>query len=186
MVQSEPYEPYGKLPGVSTPLPKLSTTSYVVLGLVEACEPATPYDLKQVAQVSVFHFWTVPHTQIYSESRRLAEAGLLSERQEEGGRRKRVYRLTAAGRKALDAWRAEPAEGLYELRDPGLVKLFFGAKPAELAPTQLEAHRHRLSEYEALMEAGGAEMADGMRLALDSGIRHERSFIEFWEELAKR
>jgi DNA-binding PadR family transcriptional regulator len=168
---------------VSTP--RLTTTSYVVLGLVESCQPATPYDLKQAAQVSVFHFWSVPHTQIYTESRRLAELGLLSERQEAGGRRRRVYRLMAAGQKALDAWRAEPPEGLYELRDPGLVKLFFGADPNALAAGQLDAHRERLRLYEGMMEAGG-QLPEGMRLALEAGIGHERDFLRFWERMAKR
>jgi DNA-binding PadR family transcriptional regulator len=168
---------------VSTP--RLTTTSYVVLGLVEVCEPATPYDLKQLAQVSVFDFWSVPHTQIYTESRRLAELGLLSERQEEGGRRRRVYRITAAGRKALDAWRAEPPEGHYELRDPGLLKLFFGADPATIAAGRVEAHAERLRVYEELMAAGGDEMARGQRLVLEAGIGHERSFVKFWKGVAQ-
>jgi DNA-binding PadR family transcriptional regulator len=168
---------------VSTP--RLTTTSYVVLGLVDTCQPATPYDLKQAAQVSVFHFWSIPHTVIYSESRRLAEQGLLSERQEEGGRRRRVYRITATGKKALDAWIAEPPDGLYELRDPGLLKLFFGADPKKLAAGQLHAHRERLRLYEGMMQAG-AELPEGMRLALEAGIGHERDFLRFWERMGKR
>src|SRR6266480_4282632 len=106
---------------------KLTETSYAVLGLLEYCEPATPYQLKQIAQQSVFHFWTIPHTQLYTECARLAEAGLLDERREETGRRRRVYRLSAAGRRALREWRADPNTDLYELRDPGLLKLFCGA-----------------------------------------------------------
>jgi DNA-binding PadR family transcriptional regulator len=168
---------------VSTP--RLTTTSYVVLGLVKSCQPATPYDLKQAAQISVFHFWAVPHTQIYTECQRLAELGLLSERQEESGRRRRVYRLTAAGQKALDAWLAEPPTGLYELRDPGLLKLFFGAAPTALAQPQLEAHRERLAAYEALMKSGD-ELAEGVRLALEAGIGHERDYLRFWSRMAKR
>ena len=85
-----------------------SDTSYAVLGLLDLFEPATPYQLKQIAQVSIFHFWSIPHTQLYTECARLAEAGLLDERREEGGRRRRIYRLSAAGRKALRAWRADP------------------------------------------------------------------------------
>jgi PadR family transcriptional regulator, regulatory protein AphA len=164
---------------------RLTTTSYAVLGLVESCQPATPYDLKQAAQVSLFHFWSIPHTVIYSESRRLAEQGFLSERQEEEGRRRRVYRITAAGKKTLDAWIAEPPEGLYELRDPGLLKLFFGADPKQLAPGQLEAHGERLRLYEGMMKAGD-ELPEGMRLALEAGIGHERDFLLFWRRMAKR
>src|ERR1700722_3047355 len=94
---------------------RLSTTSYVVLGLVEMCQPATPYDIKRVAEVSVANFWTVAHTQLYSECSRLAREGLLDEEQEQTGRRRKLYRLTDAGRAALDAWRGEPVGEDFEL-----------------------------------------------------------------------
>ena len=163
--------------------PRLSATSYIVLGLLEQCEPATPYDLKAFANVSVFHFWSVPHTQIYSECARLAGEGLLSERREPDGRRRRFYSLTKAGREALETWRALPTDELYELRDPGLLKLFFGADPARLASTQLAAHGRRLEEYQLIL-AEADSLAAGMRLALQSGIGHEREFIRFWKKMA--
>jgi PadR family transcriptional regulator, regulatory protein AphA len=162
---------------------RLSDTSYAVLGLLDIFEPATPYQLKQVAQVSIFHFWSIPHTQLYAECARLAEAGLLDERREESGRRRRVYRLSAAGRKALREWRADPDTELYELRDPGLLKLFCGADPATLAQPQLERHERRLHAYEGLLE--GTDMTDGMRLALESGIGHEREYVRFWSRLSE-
>ena len=159
----------------------LSDTSYAVLGLLDVCGPSTPYRLKQIAQISIFHFWSIPHTQLYTECARLAEAGLLDERREEGGRRRRVYSLTAAGRKALERWRGDPHADLYELRDPGLLKLFFGANPAALAEAQLERHRARLSEYEEM--AGDGDLPNGMRLLLESGIGHEREYVRFWSRL---
>ena len=158
---------------------RLSETSYAVLALVELLEPATPYQLKQAAQVSILHFWSIPHTQIYTECARLADAGLLSERREQEGRRRRMYRLTAQGRKALDEWRGDPETGLYELRDPGLLKLFCGADPAQVAELQLARHEERLEGYERLA-AGASHLAEGQRLALESGIGHEREYVRFW------
>jgi DNA-binding PadR family transcriptional regulator len=161
---------------------RLSTTSYAVLALLEQCQPATPYQLKQAAQVSIFHFWTIPHTQIYTESARLAEAGLLSEEREEGGRRRRIYRLTERGFEELERWRASPESELYELRDPGLLKLFCGADPAAVARRQLEHHEQRLALYEEL--ATGLEgRPRGVRLALESGIGHEREYVRFWNQV---
>jgi len=157
----------------------------VVLGLLEQLQPATPYDLKQIAQESTVHFWTVPHTQIYTECTRLAEAGLLSEEREEGGRRRRIYRLAEAGWEALERWRREPAADLYELRDVATLKLFFGADPAVLAREQLRAHRDLLARYEQLHEAGGGEVPEGWRLALECGIGHERETIRFWSRFAE-
>jgi PadR family transcriptional regulator AphA len=161
---------------------RLSTTSYAVLGLLERCQPATPYQLKQAAQVSVFHFWTIPHTQLYTECARLADAGLLAEQREEGGRRRRVYRLTPAGLEALEQWRSNPETELYELRDPGLLKLFCGADPVAVARRELEHHRQRLALYEQL--ASGQEgMTRGMRLALEAGTGHEREYVRFWAQV---
>ncbi len=162
--------------------PRLTDTSYAVLGLLDQCGSATPYQLKQVAQVSIFHFWSIPHTQIYTECARLADAGLLEERREEGGRRRRVYSLSAAGRDALGAWLADPEADMYELRDPGLLKLFCGADPAALAERQLERHEARLAEYKKLLEGDG--MPEGVRLALEGGVGHQREYVRFWTRLA--
>jgi PadR family transcriptional regulator AphA len=158
----------------------LTPTSYVVLGLVERCQPATPYEIKQVAELSTANFWSVPHTQLYTECARMTEAGLLEEEREEGGRRRRVYRLTEAGQLVLDEWRREPAAELYEARDLGTLKLFLGADPADLADGQLRLHEAKLAEFE---ETAKLEMSDGMRLALKAGIGHEKEFIRFWKRL---
>jgi PadR family transcriptional regulator AphA len=163
--------------------PRLTPTSYIVLGLLEQAEPATPYDLKQIAQISTSNFWTVPHTQLYTECARLAGEGLLDERQEQTGRRRRIYRLTKRGRHALDAWRQEPASDLYELRDAATLKLFFGGDPASLAATQLDAHRGRLKVYEQLRR-DVVDLPRGQLLALECGIGHEREFIRFWTRIA--
>jgi DNA-binding PadR family transcriptional regulator len=172
---------------VSTPdntatVPRLTETSYIVLGLVEQAQPATPYALKRLAELSTNYFWTVPHTQLYSECARLAGEGLLDESRERDGRRRRTYRLTERGAELLEAWRSEPTSELYELRDASTLKLFFGGDPAPLAQAQLEAHGHRLKEYEQLLaQAAGASR--GQVLALECGIGHEREFIRFWSAL---
>ena len=173
----------------------LSDTSYAVLGLVELCEPVTPYQLKQVAQVSIFHFWTIPHTQLYTECARLAGDGLLDEEREETGRRRRIYRLSKNGRAVLEAWRDDADAGLYELRDPALLKLFCGADPTALAEAMLEKHRERLAGYERIRdELELPETVDlpnrkgipqPVLLALESGIGHEREYIRFWSRLRR-
>jgi DNA-binding PadR family transcriptional regulator len=165
--------------------PRLTETSYIVLGLLEQAEPATPYDLKQLAQISTANFWALPHTQLYTECARLASEGLLAEEREQTGRRRRIYRLTDSGRTAIDAWRAEPARETYELRDAATLKLFFGADPARLAAAQLEVHERRLRDCEELL-ANLHEAPPGWRLALECGIGHEREFIRFWGDLLHR
>ena len=180
---SSPDPSHGSPAGEAVPAQaRLGETSYIVLGLLELAEPATPYDLKQIAKISTGYFWSVPHTQLYTECARLADAGLLDEQRESTGRRRRVYRLTPRGRERLQSWRTEPTSALYELRDAGTLKLFFGADPATLSAVQLAAHRARLDAYEQLLR----EIPDapaGQRLALELGIGQERAFIDFWSRL---
>ncbi|MET0761683.1 MAG: PadR family transcriptional regulator, partial [Thermoleophilaceae bacterium] len=121
--------------------PRLTPTSYIVLGLLSWAGEATPYRLKQLVAGSIGFFWTLQHAQLYTEPERLARGGYVTERREEGGRRRKLYKLTDKGREALAEWRAEPTARLSEVRDLGLLKLFFGADAGELAEVQLDAHR---------------------------------------------
>ena len=164
----------------------LTPTSYIVLGLLELCGESTPYELKQAVASSLGNFWSIQHAQLYSEPERLAGAGYVKERREETGRRRRRYSLTAKGRRALQAWRDEPTDQLSELRDPALLKLFFGGDPGALAEVQIAAHRDKLAEYERLRQLDQDSGPRGPWLALESGIGHEREWVRFWEGLRKR
>ncbi|HWC26584.1 MAG TPA: PadR family transcriptional regulator [Solirubrobacteraceae bacterium] len=163
---------------------KLTPTSAIVLGLLEHAGEATPYDLKTMVAASVGNFWSVPHSALYAEPERLARAGYLEERRETGGRRRRRYALTDLGLRALDEWRRETSAGLPELRDLALLKVFFGADPARVAADQLAAHRAKLAQYEAMRRAGGGDAPRGPALTLEAGIRHEREWVTYWEQLA--
>lgn len=164
---------------------KLTTASHLVLGLVEMAGPVTPYDLKNLAAQSVTAFWSLPHTQIYAQCDRLVEAGLISERREDDGRRRRQFTITAAGRKALDAWRATPATTPSEYRDEAILKLFFGADPSAIAHTEVERHEKLLAQYSALAPVAEG-VSEGARLALECGLGHEREYLRFWRDIAKK
>ena len=61
---------------------------------------------------------------------------------------------------------------MLELRDLGLLKVFFGADPAQVAEAQLEMYRRKLAEYEGLKRIDVGEEPRGPWLTLDAGIRH--------------
>jgi DNA-binding PadR family transcriptional regulator len=165
---------------------RLSPVSFVVLGFVDWAGEATPYRLKQLVAGSVGNFWSLQHAQLYTEPERLAKAGYLSEQRERGGRRRKVYSITGKGTRALEEWRAEPTDAIPELRSPALLKLFFGADPAALAPLQIEAQRRKLAEYEAIRDSMPDSVPEGPRLALDAGIESTRQQIAWWDALADR
>jgi PadR family transcriptional regulator AphA len=163
---------------------RLTPTSYIVLGLLEMAGESTPYALKQLAAGSVGFFWTLQHAQLYTEPERLTAAGYLNETREETGRRRKLYSITAKGRRALEDWRTETTTDLAELREPALLKLFFGADPGALAAVQIPANEERLAEYERIRAEMPYDVPAGPRQALEMGIRFERAAIAFWEELA--
>ena len=165
---------------------RLTPTSFIVLGSIEQAGELTPYSLKQSVEGSVGNFWSVPHSQLYAEPARLAAAGYLSERREEGGRRRKTYALTAKGRRALEHWRDEPESALPELRDLGLLKMYFGGDPGAVAPAQLAAHQAKLEAYKAMLKADTGDEPRGPWRTLEAGLAHEREWVRFWSRLAGR
>lgn len=157
----------------------LSPTSYIVLGLLEQVGEGTPYELKKLAE-SFSDLWALRHDQVYREPERLAQQGLLKERREQEGRRRRRFSLTKAGQQALDQWRKTPTTEFTELRDAGLLQLLFGAEPEPLAQTHLQLHQQKLAEYEQFASTIGRDAPLPLRRALNSGIGHEREWVRYW------
>jgi DNA-binding PadR family transcriptional regulator len=165
---------------------RLTSTSYVVLGMLEWLGPSTPYRLKRVLAESVQDFFHVPHASFYAEPARLAAAGYLDEAVERGGRRRRTFALTDRGREALQAWLDEPETRFGEFRFPGILKIFFGAEPARFAEAQARHHGELASGFEAVRTAAGrgrVELTDGRRLVLETGIELHRWWEARWREL---
>jgi len=163
---------------------RLGPSDHVILGILAAAGPMTAYGLKRAIASSVGYFWPFPHAQLYAESARLATLGLLSEAQEGGGRRRRVYSVTPEGRAAVGRWLETPTPEPAQFRDLGLLKLAFGslAGPeavAALARDQAAAHAERLRVYEAY---AGMPMDPHVRATLELGLRYERAALDFWRE----
>src|SRR3954467_13094724 len=168
---------------------RLGPVSYLVLGITALRGPSTPYDLKRFVQLSIGHFWPFPHTQLYAEPERLAQAGLLAETREEGGRRRRDYSITDADREHLGEWLEEPVTSPTEIRDLGVLKLFFSEltgidEIVALAQEQAAAHRAKLEVYDGIMErfAERPELATRL-LSVELGTRLAHAAASFWDEV---
>jgi PadR family transcriptional regulator, regulatory protein AphA len=170
--------------------PRLSHISYLVLGLVAGMGPATPYELKQVVNGSLGYFWSFPHSQLYSEPDRLAGLGLLEVEQETAGRRRKQYSVTPAGREALVAWLRDPDAERAEIREPALLKLFFGALADEgdmtrLARARVKAYQQELDQYTEIEKTIRDQPEMSYPYAtLRLGISWARACLAFWSELA--
>jgi DNA-binding PadR family transcriptional regulator len=176
----------------------LTPTSYLVLGLLAREGPSTPYDLERHVGATLGNFWSFPHTLLYTEPPRLAAQGLVTETREPEGRRRRVFTITPAGISALDAWLGRPSDAPTELRDLGLLQLFFAdlASPEarlRLAEQQLANHRAKLAAYQEdeRLERGPTGTRAGQRTVehwrgetLPMGLLYEGAAVDFWTGVA--
>lgn len=104
----------------------LTPTARVILGML-ALGARTGYDIKRAIDLSTRFFWGASYGQIYPELHRLEERGLVEATPDPtGGRRRTAYALTSAGEAALHAWLRDDSSLLFETRDEGTLKLFFG------------------------------------------------------------
>jgi DNA-binding PadR family transcriptional regulator len=170
---------------------RLSTTSYVVLGLIGLRGPSTSYDLKRAIARSVGYFWHFPHAQLYSEPRRLAVGGLLEVTAEESGRRRQTFSLTDLGEQRLREWLSEPSTDPMQIRDVAELKLFLAelSTPEDtlaLAREQVAQHEARIATYDSIMERYSELDPVAARLVpVRLGLKIEHAAHEFWRELVE-
>jgi DNA-binding PadR family transcriptional regulator len=172
----------------TTPAPDLTPTGRVILGML-ALGKTTGYDIKQFVDKSTRHFWAASYGQIYPELKRLEEQGLVAGRAEPtGGRARTTYALSDAGRAALHAWLVSEEEPVDELRDEGMLKLFFSdvlpERRVENIRVMREHAERKLAQLEAINHAAG-QMPAGPALTLELGTSMTKNFIE-WCKAAER
>ena len=126
-----------------------NAVTWAVLGLV-ASKPRSGYDIKRIVDKTIRHCWAASYGQIYPELKRLEEAGWITgDDVPNGGRARRVFSITDAGRDALNGWFGG-METRIELRDESLLRLFFAdTLPSEHALGLLAARREG---YRAMLE----------------------------------
>jgi DNA-binding PadR family transcriptional regulator len=176
------------MPGEKIESEELSPTAYVILGMLEG-EPRSGYEIKAQVEDSTRFFWAASYGQIYPELKRLESAGLIEGTSSpQGGRKRTIYELTAAGRSELRGWLRVPPQ-TFELRDEGLLKLFFsGAAGPEDAARTLRAMRdqhqatvERLREIEPRAASKGGYPLTVLRF----GIEYHRWLARACEQMER-
>jgi PadR family transcriptional regulator, regulatory protein AphA len=167
----------------------MNAVTPVVLGLL-SLGPRTGYDIKTVVDRSTRFFWAASYGQIYPELKKLEEGGLVHGHPEpSGGRARTVYELTEAGETALETWLASEGEPYYELRDEGMLKLFFSDSLAGHRIEILRAIREReergLTHLRSL-EPHASKGPTGAHLTLQMGIGLTEWTIEWCTQTERR
>ena len=153
------------------------------------------YEIKQTVENSIRFFWTISQAQIYPSLQLLEQAGLITGRADPQGRRpRRVFDVTAAGEAALRDWLTRDEPMPFELRDTGLLKVFFAdALDREQALALLGQVRQRSADrvrtLRAIEPAAKAAETEGNvypGLTLQLGIAYHQAIIDVCAEFERR
>lgn len=161
-------------------------TKYVILGLLTTgCN--TGYEIKQLIDRSLNHFWKISYGQLYPILKQLVEEGLanVQETNQEGKPDKKEYFLTDKGKQQLSEWLQSPITIPTE-KNEVLLRIFFSRnQPKNTAIIQLEnyldALGERLETYQSIEQSIDINHEDAQYwlYTLDYGKRVTRTAIEW-------
>jgi PadR family transcriptional regulator, regulatory protein AphA len=172
-----------------------SSTPFVILGILSIAgrKPLSGYDIKQVIEGTITHFWSESYGQIYPVLKQMAVDKLITTRTiKDSGRKRTVHAITAKGRKSLRSWMENPPE-MGPRRDELILKLFFGSQTSNsVLIGHLQGHRDRLnavSEQYSLWlkqaEGQDEEYTPYQIMTLRGGIAMSRAFVHWADESIK-
>jgi len=177
---------------------ELSATGKVILGML-AARPRSGYEIKQLVDNSARFFWAASYGQIYPELKKLEDTGLITGADaSQGARQRTVFKLTAKGRRAAKDWIAREPQ-VFELRDEGLLELFFAgsidpARTAQIARERAAVAAATAAELRSLEtqveQKGKAEGPDhspdrGSLTVLRYGIEMNEWAAQWFERAAE-
>ncbi|APE20999.1 MULTISPECIES: PadR family transcriptional regulator [Streptomyces] len=143
-------------------VPALPATSWAVLGLLSFGRELSGYDIKKWSDRSLgLFYWSPSFSQIYSELKRLEQAGLAGSRlvpPEAGSRDKRVYRITDEGLAAVRTWARTAPLDPPVLKHGPMLRLWLGhlLEPERMREI-LAAHRAHAEGMRLRAEADAAD-----------------------------
>jgi DNA-binding PadR family transcriptional regulator len=174
----------------ATAVEQLTTTEAAVLALLAIEGERSGYDLFKRAEKAIGHVWTPARSGLYAVLPRLERAGLARRRAVAAKKSadKQLYSITAAGRRALDAW--------LETIEPGVthsfhLKLFVGGLTTpDVLLEQVEQFRadteERLATYYEIEPTNTNRGHDWYhRQLLELGIARAQLDLEWAEGVAR-
>lgn len=174
---------------------------YILLGLLR--EPASGYDLKDILDNGIGHFWVAELSQVYPTLKRLEKQKLLRSRRaaSKRGPRRIVYEITENGRKELAAWlRSEPQCG--DMRHTFLAQIYLMDELSDLPQTlkfleklhtrwaaRLEALRNKEKEWSQRDPGFPDDLplaAFHHHITLRMGVHAHQGWVTWCEESMRR
>lgn len=172
---------------------KQSDTKYAILGvLTTGCR--TGYDIKQLIDQSLNHFWKISYGQIYPTLKQIVEEELATVKSttQDGKPDKKEYYLTAKGELELQTWLQAPIKEISTEKNEVLLKIFFSRNQTnDVTISHLNIYKENLQErYKTynnieqmiLLHSSNNEDAKYWLFTLDYGKRITKSAIEWCDE----
>ena len=161
-----------------------------ILGLL-AGQPLHAYAVKARFQDLLGGSWEVNIGQVYTTLQRLERDGLVEPAQPRGDRGRLPYRLTEVGRKALEAWLAEPEPEPQQLREEIYLKLLLAARVADgelpaLLARQRRVYLQRLRDLGVLEQEAKAQGRDDLVLLYKGAVLHTEADLKWVDACAQQ
>lgn len=151
---------------------------FAILGIVNYM-PMTGYDLNKLFLSSANYFWHAQMSQIYKELNTLCELGYVSftEEAQSGKPDKKVYYVTAVGKKALTEWlETDHNLQMFQIKSPLLIKIMLGANMSH------EAMINMLHEQKKLCEEALQGIVDIQKdIPEYEQMIHDSSYRMYWQ-----
>jgi DNA-binding PadR family transcriptional regulator len=166
---------------------RISATDAALLGLLTRGGELSGYDLQRQAESATGFLWAPAKSRIYAVLPQLVTRGYATSREvvQTGRPNKQLYRITKAGRAALQVWLEEPPVFEPE-RAPILLKLYYGDL---LEPEVLVAHvrkvRSEAAELKKRLESAPPAETTYAALTVRQGIEWARAMIR-WSTSAEQ
>ncbi len=176
---------------------KENYTKYALLGLLTT-KCRTGYEIKQMMDRSLKHFWKISYGQIYPNLKKLIEEGLatVQETIQEGKPNKKEYFITEKGLEQLKQWLQQPIQKMPEEKNELLLKLFF-SRHQEVSVTLMQIINYekllneRLKTYHLIKQSIKTsdptdKDATFWLITLNYGIKSTEACMEWCEETKKQ
>lgn len=160
-----------------------------ILGLL-AERPLHAYSVKARFEDLLGGSWEVNIGQVSATLQRLERDGWVEPAESRGDRGRLPFRLTEEGRKALDAWLAEPESEPQQLREEIYLKLLLamrvagGSLPA-LLTRQRRVYLQRLKDLAVLEQRARSAGRDDLVLLYKGAVLHTEADLKWVDVCAK-
>lgn len=172
---------------------KANKSRYAVLGILANAPGSSGYDIRALMKESTDYFWLETFSSIYPVLLGLEKENLITEVEGSiSGRKRKSYKITKKGLKALQSWLMEDVE-LEQSRNELLLKIFFGELNSISSNIKhIENYKQQISARKLILEQTRKTLPKeypkdaGLPfwlMTIEFGIRRMQASIE-WSEYA--